>query len=174
VSVDFNAVFALGAGFESADRLRAQLAEEPPGLRETVEKYRSWWRPQEWTLQPARTEPPRWVGIVGPGGFALTISPCAASLYHLMPFFRVFTADAEARALLRRSCLVISELLGSPHALLMPELTPDGFFDGLSLGEMEATLREKIGPPASTLEELHEAEHFGPGSWYVDNFSDLR
>jgi hypothetical protein len=91
-----------------------------------------------------------------------------------MPFFRVFTADADARALLRRSCLFTSELLGSPHALLMPELTPDGFFDGLSLDDMEATLREKIGPPAATWEELNEAEHFGPRSWYVDDFNDLR
>jgi hypothetical protein len=172
VSLDFNAVFALGPRFESAETLRAQLAAEPAGLRETVERYRSRWRVTAWTTQPCNLKP-RWLEIAGPGGFALTLSPCAAHLYHAMRF-SIFTGHAEERALLRRACLVICDLLASSHALLMSEMMPEGFFDGLTLAEMEALLRKQIGPPASTWDELHEAEPFGPHSWYRDAFTDLR
>lgn len=172
MTVDFNAEFDLGAGFESAERLCAQVSDEPPGLRETVARYRDRWRVSEWTVGVCRAHA-AFNEVVGPGGFALTLSSHVASMYHVMGF-STFTGDGEQRALLRRSCAVIAKLLGSSRALLMPELTPTGFFDDLDLEAIEAKLRNEIGPPAATWEELHQAERFGPRSWYIDDFADLR
>ncbi len=172
MTVDFNAEFDLGAGFESAETSCAQLSEEPPGLRETVARYRDRWRVSEWTVQRCRAHA-AFDAIVGPGGFALALSSRVASMYHVMGF-STFTSDAEQRALLRGSCAVIATLLGSSRALLMPELTPTGFFDDLDLGAIEAKLRSEIGPPAATWKELHQAERFAPRSWYIDDFADLR
>jgi hypothetical protein len=172
VTIWFNAVFELGTAFETPERLRTQLAEEPAGIRETVERYRHEWRATVWTLEPC-SDRPMFYKILGPGGFSLMLSPRVADLHHVMTFGR-FTFDAEERALLRRSCLVIANLLGSSRALLMPELTPTRFYDGVDIAAIEENLRARIGRPASTWEELHDSERFTPGSWYIDDFADLR
>ncbi len=82
----------------------AQLSEEPPGLRETVERCCEYWRVTEWAIDPCRAGP-SFVEIVEPGGFFLTVSPRAVELYHCMRF-STFSGYAEERRLLRRSCLV--------------------------------------------------------------------
>jgi hypothetical protein len=172
VSVDFCAEFDLGADFEGAEWLRARLAEEPPAIRSIVDRYSLRWRPIAWTIENCRSAP-AFPEIIGPGGFSLTLSPRVGRLYHVMRF-STFASDDDGRTLLRRGCSVIATLLGSSRALLMPELTPTGFFDGLDLSAIEARLRSEIGPPAETWPDLARADHFGPQSWYVDRFDDLR
>ena len=145
VSIDFNAEFDLGADFEGAERLCAQLATEPHGLREAVQRFRHRWLVKEWAVQQCQVQP-AFAQVVGPRGFSLTLSSVVASLYHCIRF-STFTGDAEERAFLRRSCLVIAGFLGATRALLMPELTPTGFFEGLNLAAIEAKLRSDIGKP---------------------------
>jgi hypothetical protein len=172
VGIDFIAEFALGASFAGPERLCAQLAAEPSGLRETVERYRDRWLVKEWAVQACHGHP-AFPQILGPGGFSLTLSPVVANLFHVMRF-STFASDADERALLRRSCSVVAGLVGSSRALVMPELTPTGFFEGLDLTAIEARLRHEIGAPATTWEELRASSQYGPGSWYVEVFADLR
>jgi hypothetical protein len=56
VSIDFYAELELGARFESAERLCAQLAAEPRGLREAIERFRHRSNPTRHTA-PIRAEP---------------------------------------------------------------------------------------------------------------------
>lgn len=127
---------------------------------------------KEWTIEACQAHP-AYTQLIGPGGFVLTLSPVAAELYHMMRFSR-FVSDADARALLRRSCSTIAQLLGSSRAFVMPELSPTGFFEGLDLTASEAQLRREVGAPATTWEELLDSDYYGPRSWYVETFADLR
>jgi hypothetical protein len=52
VTIDFQAIFELGAAFETPERFCTQLAEEPEGIRETVERYRHEWRTTAWSVEP--------------------------------------------------------------------------------------------------------------------------
>ena len=169
MSLDFNAVFALGPGFRGAGSLRDELATEPAAIRGVVERYRARWRAQTWTLEePDETR----TTIVGPGGFALTVSLRAISLYHVVRF-RDFTAEDEERQLLRCACLAIATIVGSPRVIYKHELLPDGFHEGLDLDGIEAVLRAKFGPPSVTFTALAAAEEYGPGCWYIDDLADL-
>jgi hypothetical protein len=172
VSVFFCAEFDVSPGFEGAERLRDCLAAEPPFIRAIVDKYRPRWRATAWSLEACRSAPafPR---IIGPGGFSLKLSPRVVSLSHVMPF-SVFANDENERSLLRRGCYQIATILGSSRALLMPELTPTGFFEGLDLPAIEANLRTEIGPPAATWSEVARADPFEPHSWHIDSFGDFR
>jgi hypothetical protein len=170
MSVDFSALFALGRGYRGVAWLRDELAREPPGIRDVVVHYRDRWRVEEWLVGEPE---PGCEHLVGPGGFALSISRRAVELYHLIPF-SVFTGVDEERQLLRRACFAIASMIDSPRALYMHELLPAGFHDGLDLDEMESALRASFGPPSNTFAALHDAENYGAGCWYIDDFADLR
>jgi len=164
VSLDFNAAFAIGPGYHGKDWLRDELAREADPIRRVVGRYRHRWRAKTWEVERGRDE---MVNIVGPGGFAFTISACAVSLYHLLPF-RVFTSDEAQRDLLRGACAAIAELLGSPRVIYVHELVMASFYGGIDLDGIEADLRAKFGAPAATFEALDAAENFGSGCWYVE------
>lgn len=170
MSTDFKAQLAIGDGFRGVAWLRDALAEEPPGIRETVARYRERWRPRSWVVEEPRHGT---ACIVGPGGFALSLSSHVVSLYHVMRF-RHFTGVEDERELLRRACLAIASMIGSPRAIYMHELLPTGFSDGLDLDGIEAKLRADFGSPSATFSALHAAEDYGTGCWYIDDFTDLR
>jgi hypothetical protein len=107
VSIDFNAQFAIGRGFRGVAWLCAELAQEPPGIRETVARYRERWLPRNWLVEEPRHGTER---IVGPGGFALSISGHAVSLYHVIRFSQ-FTGVEDERQLLRSACFAIASMI---------------------------------------------------------------
>jgi hypothetical protein len=170
VSIDFNALFAIGRGYRGVAWLRDELAREPAGIREVVVRYRERWRVAEWRVEEARDGLEH---IVGPGGFSLDVSARAVELYHLIRFSH-FTGVDEERQLLRRACFAIASMIDSPRAIYMHELLPSGFNDGLDLDGMESKLRAAFGAPSHTFAALHAAENFGTGCWYIDDFADLR
>lgn len=167
MSSDFIADFALGREFRGARWLYEVLAKEPDGIREVVAKYRARWRVHEWRIESDDSE------IVGPGGFSLDLSACTLQLYHLLPF-KHFASQDDERALLRRACFEIAALVGSPRAIYMHELLPDGFHEGLDLDQIEAKLRADFGSPSATFSDLAAAPEFEAGCWYIDDFADLR
>lgn len=170
MSIDFNALFAIGRGYRGVAWLRDGLAREPPGIREVVVRYRKRWLATEWQVEEPRHGCEH---IVGPGGFALSIYARAVELYHLIPFSH-FTGVEEERQLLRRACFAIASMIDSPRAIYTHELLPHGFDEGLDLDETESKLRATFGPPSDTFAALHAAENFGAGCWYIDDFADLR
>jgi hypothetical protein len=170
VSLDLNAVFAIGPGYRGVAWLRDELAREPPGVRDVVVRYRERWRVEEWLVEGPRHGSEH---IVGPGGFAVHISARAVELYHLIRFSD-FTGSVEERQILRRACFTIASMIDSPRAIYMHELLPNGFEDGLDLDGMESELRATFGAPSTTFAALHAAENFGTGCWYIDDFADLR
>jgi hypothetical protein len=170
VSVDFNALFAIGRSFLGVAWLRDELAREPSGIREVVVRYRERWRVAEWLVEEPRDGLEH---IVGPGGFSLDISARAVELYHLIRFSH-FTGVDEERQLLRRACFAIASMVDSPRAIYMHEMLPNGFNEGLGLDEMESKLRATFGAPSDTFAALHAAENYEAGCWYIDDFADLR
>src|SRR5258708_1765154 len=120
MSIDFNALFALGNSYRGAEWLRGELAAEPPGIREAVARFRNLWRPKEWTASVGERE--GGTNIVGPGGFFLEVSTNSAWLYHAIPWAR-FTRNEDERGILRRACFEIASLLGSPRVFYLHELS---------------------------------------------------
>ena len=132
-----------------------------------IDRYRSRWLIETWTCE-ARGADQR-PELLGPGGFTFTFAPRLLEAYHLIPF-TVFARDPGARDELRRVWRLIAGLVGSTRALYTHELMPRA---GSTVGEVERTVREEVGPPAATFDELADAELFGPRAWYVENYSDL-
>lgn len=170
MSIDFNALFAIGRGYRGVAWLRDELAREPSGIREVVVRYRERWRVEEWLVEEPRHGLEH---IVGPGGFSLDISAQAVELYHLIRFSH-FTGVDEERQLLRGACFAIASMIDSPRAIYMHEMLPTGFDDGLGLDEMESKLRASFGTPSDTFAALHAAVNYEAGCWYIDDFADLR
>lgn len=163
-------MFAIGPGYRGVAWLRDELAREPPGIREVVVRYGERWRVKEWLVE-------EWGHgsrhIVGPGGFALDISARVVELYHLIRFSQ-FAGDDEERRLLRRACFAIASMVDSPRAIYMKELLPSGFGDGFDFDGIESNMRAAFGAPSPTFVALHAAENLGTGSWFLDDFADLR
>ena len=105
MSIDFNALFAIGRDFRGVAWLRDELAREPPGVREVVVRYRERWRVEEWLVEQPRHGSER---IVGPGGFALHISAEAVELYHLIRFSEFTGGPDDERQVFRRACFAIA------------------------------------------------------------------
>jgi hypothetical protein len=147
--------------------LLARVQERPGVFAPLVEKYG---RARTWAVEdPVPGCAP---DLVGPGGFAIHLRRQATlELWHGIRF-DAFTGDAWHRGALRRVCLEMAGLVGSQRAIYTHELMPYGSHDGLA--RIEAGLRELIGPPADTFEELDAAEYYGPRAWSVDDFADLR
>ena len=167
MSTDFIALFDASTGL-SLEWLLARLAGDPGFGAGIMNHYRDLWHPETWTIEasPTSGEPE----LLGPGGFAIRAKPGTIELYHMMPF-GIFAGDPKSRDALRRSCMLMSDVLGSARAIYAHELMP---YDGAGLDEIERGLRAEMGPPAASFEELREAEYFGPRAWYIDTFEDLR
>jgi hypothetical protein len=165
----FRALLDLGAGFRSVEDLRARLANDPEPfealLTEGDDRALTW-----------RSEKSRFPGcfeVEGPGTFGLTVSSNAVNVFHWTRF-AWFARDAAQRARVRRAVFVVARIIGADWALLSHELLPSRFFEGRDLAASERALRATIGPPATTWQELQEADDWGPRSWYLDDFADLR
>jgi len=86
--------------------------------------------------------------------------------------WRSFACVEEDRSLLRRSFHLISKIAGSPCALYTHECMPYApAADGIDA--IAARLKQKIGPGATSMAELCEADDFGPHAWYIDTFHDF-
>jgi hypothetical protein len=166
MSTDFIALFDVTVGGVTPEWLLARVEERPTAFSAFVDKYGHLFRAKGWTMQPPYP-PLEAPSLYGPGGFALRLHGQTLEMWHGIRF-SMFTGDAWHRETLRRICGVIAELVGSERAIYTHELSPYSEDDGLV--SIEAGLRSRIGPPASTFEELHAAEHFGPRSWYIETF----
>jgi hypothetical protein len=166
MSIDFKAILDVGR-CEGLDWLMFKL-ESMPAFNHELAEYRTLWQPQKWAVeQLSPLSPP---DLVGPCGFAIDISGGILALYHMMRF-STFTSDFGARQSLRRSCMMLAGIVGSPKAIYTHELMPH---EGTSVATVAAWMEREIGPPAVTFEELRQAEYYGPRAWYVDSFADLR
>jgi hypothetical protein len=168
MSKDCIALFDLSSDGATAEWFLARLIANPAFAAEVVDRYRDSWHPKAWVVEtsPATGRPE----LLGPGGFAIRFAPRTVELYHMM-HFSTFTGDSSSRNALRRACLWIADLIGSARAIYTHEVMP---YDGEDLDQIECGLRARIGPPATTFEELHDADYFGPRAWYIDTFADLR
>jgi len=131
-----------------------------------VERYRDKWLVKNWEFEKSEVTGP---AIVGPGGFVFQLNPGTLEMYHMMRF-ATFTGDEASRGELRNACAQIAMFVGSDRAIYTHELMP---YDGEGLVQIEKSLRDRIGPPAATFQELHAAEYYGPRAWYIDKFADL-
>ena len=167
MSTDFIALFDASTDF-SPEWLLTKLAGDPKFGAGVVERYWDRWLPKTWVVEaaPASGEPE----LLSPGGFAIRATPGTIELYHMMPF-STFASDPESRGALRRSCMLLADVVGSARAIYTHELMPYG---GAGLAEIERGLRAGVGLPAASFEELREAEYYGPRAWYIDTFADLR
>ena len=167
MSTDFIALFDASENI-NANWLLAKLSNDTEFGAKVIEYFREKWQPQSWIIDASQdTNQP---DILGPGGFVIRPRPPIIEMYHMMPF-GTFTGEAIWREALRNACLTIADLVGSTKAIYTHELMP---YEGNGLAEIDSNLRKEIGPPATSFEELHNAEYWGPRAWFVDTFEDLR
>ena len=169
MSLRTNALVALGSRYAGVDWLLDELARDLPGFREAAARWADYSYSKFWQREDGGPAGPN---LVGPGTFSLYISPSAIEVHHILRFER-FTGIAEERDFLRRACYELAKLVGSSRALYLHELLPTGFHDGLDLPAIEADLHHRFGAPSPTWEQLHAADEYGPGCWYVDEFADF-
>ncbi|HEX6737228.1 MAG TPA: hypothetical protein VF310_03040 [Vicinamibacteria bacterium] len=169
MSTDFIALFDINIGGVTPEWLLARVEERPAAFESFVERYGHTFRTKRWTIEPPYP-PLEAPSLYGPGGFALRVHGRTLEMWHGIRF-SMFTGDAWHRETLRRISRAIAELVGSERVIYTHELAPYGDDDGLAC--IEAGLRSRIGPPATTFEELHASEYFGPRSWYIETFSDV-
>jgi len=158
------ACFERGFDF-SSESLRSELAREPAPIRAVVDRFRNEFDATDWTLEGDE--------IRGPGGFVMRLSPHVIRLRHGREF-TYFVENDDHRELMRRAFFQVARMVGSRRAIYMHELLPNGFEDGVTLLQMEGRLRWDFGAPSATFGELVEAEDFGRGCWFIDDFADLR
>ena len=166
MSIDFQAIFDVGR-CEGLDWLLFKLESMPSFIYELAE-YRTLWEPQKWEVQ--QVSPMSQPDLVGPCGFAIDIAEGILKLYHMMRF-STFTSDVDARQSLRRSCMMLADMVGSQRMICTHELMPH---EGTSIDTIASWMEREIGPPAVTFQELRQADYYGPRAWYIDSFADLR
>lgn len=137
--------------------LLATLQAGVPAIRAVEERWSALWLVKRWEHQREHSR------LLGPGGFSLSIEPGLVSLYHITRF-SLFTHDAGAQALLMDACQALASLMGASRMLFTHELMPTL---GPSLEEVMAHLRQEIGPPAETLEQLREAQPYAAHAWWL-------
>lgn len=167
MSNDFIGLFDVTTPGVNPSWLSASLDNNPLVLAEVVERYRHWWRPQNWREETRPSGDPVLYGL---GGFAFTFRPRIVEAYHMIPFHR-FACNADLRTPLRRVWNFMADLLGSSRAIYTHEVMP---YEGGTLSEIEVNFRAEFGPPSPGWAELCAADDFGPGAWYIDDFADLR
>lgn len=166
MSTDFIALFDASSPEVTLEWLREKLIANPQFAHRIIEYFREKWRVQDWEIDSSEVNE---AALWGPGGFVIRLNPLTMSVYHMTPF-NVFTGDELWRSQLRNASFDLAEMVGSARAIYTHELMPYGTG---GLIQIEKDLREEIGPPAATFEELHTAEYFGPRAWYIDEFEDL-
>jgi hypothetical protein len=170
MSVDFNAIMDKTSKAVPVGEWPDLMCRLGPQTDAVIERWRKYWQPQEWTAS-VDSKRQGFVHIIGPGGFAITLSPVAAQVYHCSKW-GLFVTDEGHQRMLRGACLEISRVLGSDRAIYMPELTPNSFLEGGRILEIESDLRATLDEPAPTIGEV--GEWFEAHSYYIDRFDDLR
>jgi hypothetical protein len=168
MSTDFIALFDVRVDAVTPEWLLARLEERPEVFAPFAGRYGQVFGPRNWAVERGFVQPSEPM-LVGPGGFVLRRHAHTLELWHGIRF-SMFSGDGWHRDVLRGICRVVAGLVGSPRAIYTHELMPYGDDDGLA--RIEAGLRERIGPPANTFEELHAAEYFGPRAWYIESFAE--
>jgi hypothetical protein len=166
MTIDTEAIFDVGR-CEGLDWLLFKL-EGMPSFIYDLGEYRPYWQPQKWAVR--QDSPMTGPHLVGPCGFSIQTAEGILTLYHMMRF-STFTSDVGARQSLRRSCMMLADMVGSPKMICTHELMRR---EGTSIAMIASWMEREIGPPAVTFEELRQAEYFGPRAWYIDSFADLR
>lgn len=168
MSIDFGGLFEARVPGVDAFWLKSQLVQGPPELASVIDEYRPRWQIQDWTCKFHHIS--KQFDLWGPGGFWFGFDGRMISVYHVIRA-SWFASDPQARMKLRQVWNYIAKLLDSPYAIYTHELMP---CKGGTLDAVVESLRTHIGPPASTYLELASSDLFGPGSWYIDDFHDLR
>ena len=169
MSVDFNAEFENNRPDVALGRWPGLMEQLGPATEAVMAKWRQYWRPQSWSTEPNRVVT-RFTDVTGPGGFAFTLSPVTARLYHCSRF-DLFVYDQVHQEMLRKACFEIASLLHSCRAIYYAELVHTAFFDGGSLDESLAVLRREHGDPAAAISKISDQNE--SGCYYVDTFEDL-
>lgn len=167
MSIDFIALFDIPSQEVNPESLLERVIAAPEFAADLVERYRNAWQVKDWRLEKLEA---MGSDLLGPGGFAIRFHPQTLEMYHMMRF-KTFTGDTASRKDLREACQIMARLVGSSRVIYTHELMP---YEGEGLLQIEIGLRERIGPPADTFEELHNAELYGPRAWYIDTFDDLQ
>lgn len=166
MSTDFIALFDASSPEITLEWLREKLIANPQFAHGIIEYFRDKWRVKNWEIEISQVTG---AALLGPGGFVIRLEPLTMSVYQMTPF-NVFSGDELWRSEIRNACFDLAEMVGSKRAIYTHELMPCG---AGGLVQIENGLRETIGPPAATFEELHTAEYFGPRAWYIDEFDHL-
>jgi hypothetical protein len=167
MSIDSITLFDVNRAGVTPDWLASQFRDRAAGLSQVVETYRSFWRPQEWTVDNGLDGVPQ---LWGPGGFSFEFKSRMMKAYHIVRFRR-FACQPEVRTPLQQAWRLVAELVESPRAIYTHELMP---YEGETLTDIETNLRREFGPPARDFDELCHADEFGPRAWYIDDFADLQ
>lgn len=180
MSVDFIAYFHLAPDYGGPHALREKLDRSDPAMQAVIERYRSLWTPQVWTVEEDTKRGTGHWNVIGPGGFWIELMPRMAHIYHCVRF-DMLQWDPEHQRLMRRACFSIANLLGSDRTTYVDEMV-DRFIkypDDATLAGIEKHMLETLGPPAASIAEidtLYDATNWtthGP-VYYVDRFEDLR
>lgn len=166
MSTNFIALFDVSSPEITLAWLKGKLIADPQFGSRIIERYRDYWLVKDWEIEESDVTGS---ALFGPGGFAIHLEERTIDLFHMMRF-NTFTGDELFRSELRNACFQLARLVGSARAIYTHELMPYG---SGGLVQIEKRLREDIGPPAATFDELHTAEYYGPRAWYIDEFEDL-
>lgn len=167
MSTDFIALFDVSSREIDLEWLFRQLLANPQFVASMVERYRDKWLVKNWEIEKSEVTGS---ALLGPGGFVFRLNPRTLEMYHMMRF-STFTGDESSRAELRNVCMAIAKLVGSDRAIYTHELMP---YDGEGLIQIEKRLRDEIGPPAGSFQQLHTAEYYAACAWYIDRFEDRK
>ena len=163
MSTDTIALFDITLEQATAEHLLHVITMQADFATALIDRYRSRWRVQTWSLDPSpgNGDPTLW----GPGGFAIRFRERTVELYHMMSF-GTFTSDLWRRDALRQTCADIARFTGSDRVIYTHELMPH---EGADLHAIAIWLQTNIGPPAASFSELHAADYYGPHAWYLES-----
>lgn len=178
MSVDFIAYFQLAPDYGGPHALRERLERSDPAMQAVIERYRSLWTPQVWTVDEDVKRGKGYWNVIGPGGFWIELMPRMAHIYHCVRFSMMW--DLEHQLMMRRACFSIANLLGSDRTIYVDEMN-DRLIkcpDDATLADIERLMLEALGPPAASITEIDTSYYddwtmHGP-LYYVDRFEDLR
>jgi len=165
MSTDTIALLDCGADFRGTvwlanTLLAATRNGELTELAPVVERWRTAWRPQAWSVdRPDRIE--------GPGGFMLTLTDHMVSVYHVTKWSQFCGAPA-LREPLRAALRAIGRLVGATRVIYHHELLGAG--EGPRIDDVERHLRATFGAPSRTFEQLAAADLWAAGCWYFDDW----
>lgn len=168
MSIDFIGLFDVAVEGMTTERLLDPLAARNDVFSWFEEQYGSFFRNKAWVLEAFGERPQN---LAGPGGFIIRIQGRTLELWHGIRF-SLFVSDQAHREAMRRVCVVVADIVRAERAIYLHEFMP--YAVDAALPDIEEALRTMIGPAAETFDDMREAKEFGPKSWYVDTFPDLR